>query len=525
MQVPLRSVLIVLAVANAGCQVRPDATSTAGLPNSAPSIAPTASARQAPEAYPRGRWRLADPLELQNVVLWVSHILIRHDHSDLQVPFTDHPWRSEPSPPKRTQQEALALAESIADRAAHEPESFADLARETSEDIVTAPAGGSLGGISAIRLLGDPGILDALATLGPGEVSRPIATRHGYDILLRRPPPQLAFLAARRILIPYEADSGRGDLAAMSSSSGRSREEAYAIAAEVAAELRADPHAFNDWLAKVPAPADGPKDGSIGLWTNQDSGDLAREREILAPLPVGGSTDPIDSPAGFQVFLRTRADIRARYAVETLQLDYDKDAPVDSPNGRAAALEEARALAKALAAEPRRFDDLRREHCCAGVHEWRQGRESEGLLASVEALPLGSIARTPVEYRSTFILPKHVDFATSAASPQFEIPAPEVADVLRVAKKYSGSTLQKLIQSVGDESAKTLALAPSEREQFKAMHEELAGAFQVGETSASRQRALELFRAETEHLLRPDQYGTYWDLLTARITTKLMTLR
>jgi hypothetical protein len=198
---------------------------------------------------------------------------------------------------------------------------------------------------------------------------------------------------------------------------------------------------------------------------------------------------------------------------------------VDSPDGRAAALDEARALAKALAAEPRRFDDLRREHCCAGVHEWRQGRDSEALLASVEALPLGSIARTPVEYRSTFILPRRVDIATSAVGPEFEMPAPEVADVLTVAKKYSGSGLQKLIQSVGDESAETLALAPSEREQFKAMHQELAGAFQIGETSASRQRALELFRAETERVLRPDQYGTYWDLLTARISTKLMTLR
>src|SRR4051812_49127516 len=45
--------------------------------------------------YPKGRWRLA-PDQLGDVVLWVSHVLVRHDGVGRRTPFELVSWPALP---------------------------------------------------------------------------------------------------------------------------------------------------------------------------------------------------------------------------------------------------------------------------------------------------------------------------------------------------------------------------------------------------------------------------------------------
>jgi hypothetical protein len=311
-------VTLVAMCAQAGCHPRAQ-TSTRNAPAVGADSGSTTAASLTP--YRNGRWRLASSDSLDHVRLWVSEILIRRENASRQAPFTRN-WLVEPPPPARSDDDALALATSIAARAADAPQSFASLARQYSEDVVTAAGGGSVGGIMASVLHSDPAILDALAAIRPGEVSRVVESRHGYLILLRRPPPSPVTFSARRILIDYDRDSP-GQTPPSTPSIGRSRDTALALARDAAAKLRASPEAFNDLLAQYASPEDQKQGGDFGVWTNVEPGPFERARELLAQLEVGGVTDPIDSPAGFGVFVRTPVPSNySEYAARVIRIHY-----------------------------------------------------------------------------------------------------------------------------------------------------------------------------------------------------------
>ncbi|MDP9148749.1 MAG: hypothetical protein M3O36_02225 [Myxococcota bacterium] len=165
-----------------------------------------------------------------------------------------------------------------------------------------------------------------------------------------------------------------------------------------------------------------------------------------------------------------------------------------------------------------------RTHERLDLEVWREGRESASLLASVEHLPIGGIAKAPIEREAAFLLPRRAD-PTRAQASLFELPAPERADVMEVAKKYSGPGFQSIIRKLAEDSVDKLGLDPASTAQFKAAHEELAASFRAGEPSATRQHGLTLFREELRHLLPADAYDEYWEALTSRVTTKLLSMR
>lgn len=91
-------------------------------PTAAPSV-------QSP--YPPGRWR-SNTMELERVVLWPSHLLIRHADVEVSggVSFSLTDFRNGLPPATRTREQALALATELARHARREPERFAELVRE-----------------------------------------------------------------------------------------------------------------------------------------------------------------------------------------------------------------------------------------------------------------------------------------------------------------------------------------------------------------------------------------------------------
>ena len=410
---------------------------------SAPREGPaTSAAASAPVAltvlpYPRGRWRLAPPDTLSNVVLWVSHILVRYNHSDRDslLPLR---WQAEPPAPARSRAEALAIATRISTQAGADPASFARFAAEQSEDIVTSATGGSLGGVRASDLLlADSQVLDALASLHDGEVSRPVETQHGFHVFLRRAPPPLTSLAARRIVVAYDGAPGMG--ASPAAPANRTRPEAAAIARSIAQALRADSSRFAQYIAEYPARADADPTGAIGVWTSEEPGDFAREREQLARLTIGGVTDPIDSPDGFEVLWRTPVD-EPVYALELVKLAFRAGVPAEDPNSRESALRLAHTLLQSVATNPPAFEALQGQYCCQGVEWWSRGRVAGTLVDYAAKLSLEGISREPVESPPFLLLAKRVD-PRLRAPPRFDLPAPRTVDIERIAGTSSGTAV------------------------------------------------------------------------------------
>ena len=108
--------------------------------DSAPRAHPTAEAATAQSPEParpssRFRWRGLEPAQLEHVILWVSHVLIRHGNTEgADCSFIKTGWRLQSSAARRSRAEALAIASDLAGRARLAPGSFAALARDYSED-------------------------------------------------------------------------------------------------------------------------------------------------------------------------------------------------------------------------------------------------------------------------------------------------------------------------------------------------------------------------------------------------------
>jgi hypothetical protein len=461
------------------------------------------SAPDSVAAYPRARWRLAPTETMGHVVLWVSHIEIRHSHSDREMPSFPG-WTIEPAPPGRSREEALILATSLAARAAAAPETFERLAQQYSEDVVTSATGGSLGGVSADRLLLDSGFLDALASLRYGEVSRVVETSHGFHVLMRRAPPAPVTLAARRVAVRYDRPPYMGR---PWPPVGRSRSEAYSIARAIEDDLSAHPAHIDGYLAEYPPTAGADPSGDVGVWTNQEAGLLAREREQIAALAIGSVSAPIDSPEGFQVFLRTEVPPRPVYAVQLVQRAFGPDLPPQDPASRESVRAALEGMARDVASGRERFETLQRRYCCLDTERWGSGRTSRALVEAVADVPIGGVSGVLERSNALFLARRAAP--ESIPGPSFDLPAPDAVDVQRIAASYSGKAVQKLILDLGDSTSASLGLDPEGATRLKALHAQFSEAFRDGESEETREHALTLFSDALRGQLSGEQYERY----------------
>ncbi len=103
--------------------------------------------------------------------LIARHIMVRRK---------DAPFPGIPGRPELSDDEARTKAESIRQRIIS-GEDFAKIAREESDDTVSAQAGGDLGGFGKGKQV--PPFEQAAFALKPGEISQPVWTPYGYHII------------------------------------------------------------------------------------------------------------------------------------------------------------------------------------------------------------------------------------------------------------------------------------------------------------------------------------------------------
>ncbi|KYF67696.1 peptidylprolyl isomerase [Sorangium cellulosum] len=456
--------------------------------------------------YPRGLfWR--EPEKLDRVVASAAHILIA-------VP-SDKPSRTTLWMPvrqvSRTRAEALRIAQEVLEQLADRPDRFGELARRTSDDEASAPHGGELGLFRVMRL--SPPIVDAIAALRPGEISRVVETELGFHILLRKAAPERpSRLSAQRILIGYrgvQAEGlrpGRGD---------RTRGEALRLAEEARALAAAAPASFDELVQRTSDALDVAGGGDMGAWSTHELGAEPLLMSVLGQAAEGAVTPVIDTRWGFQVLRRSGRVEREELAASTIVIGHQGVSPrfLSRPAERTA--EDARRLAEELALEAGgaagKFEELARAHCdawlCGGPPAvWTQGRMLPEIEQAVRRLRIGEASAAPVETFLGPVLVRREDPARHALRDEDPRRAPtttrfpdsspwQMADYVQ---KLDGPRLALFSRQFERHITDVMQLAEEERAQLAAI---LASLSSTLERCAPEERGALIEAAEREAAL------------------------
>jgi parvulin-like peptidyl-prolyl isomerase len=439
-----------------------------------------------PEPYPLAAWRLASPGALAPVVLWFSQIVVRHAEARHEVSFNLAYWSSV-GQPTRSRAEAYARAQHVAEEAARAPSRFPELARSYSEDLPSRDEGGGMGGLSALQLDLWPNVLDALSALRPGETSKVVETRFGFHVFQRLRPPVSESVSGAHIVIAHEqapwlALFARGDRVE------RTRDEALALANEVYRQARAEPERFAELIQRYSEHRDAIADGDIGAWSTLEPNPYPFRTKRLQQLKVGEVGAPLETHIGFEILLRTAPRPRAQYRARRIVIPVaspgsERPRPADAP-ARAAALQEAEAVAQRLARDPAGFDALAVDDV-----QWEEGRGSPELTAALAAVPLGQITPTPVDTPDGFVIARRLE-PTPAEPPTFEseLPAPGEPELQQFFAALPSSESVPFLRAFAGAAQQTLSMDRPTAERF---HDLFAGhgLSRIDENTATEARA------------------------------------
>jgi hypothetical protein len=469
-------------------------------------------------SHPRGRWRLASPDALGNVVIWADQILIRHDAARPEVSFNLAHWYSVLPAPQRSREQALALAQEVAATAAGDPDGFAQLARHYSEDLPSRDEGGALGSLAMSQLSAWPQVLDAFAAIRPGQTSNVVETYYGFHIFRRREPPPERALSGSHIVIGHDQAEwlkvqARGPLPQ------RSRGQALALADEVYRQAAAQPERFAELVERFSENRDALLAGDFGSWSTHEPNPFPARLRRLEQLPVGGVGAPVETHLGFEIIQRTEARQRLPVAMRAARLLFDPGAPKSSERSKALVLAQAEALARRYAAAPATFGAP--GELPTAPLQWPSGRGVPGVELQLAGLALGEVGATPVQAEFSFQISQRV-------APQFvaperyetELPAPSAPDIDYHTGQMSPALLHELLRASDDSARRQLRLSPGRLSELQALH---AGAVfpdaaEPSEAAADFGRVLQRTRA----LLGRQAYATYLSVLQRELAAALL---
>jgi hypothetical protein len=406
---PLIALSLVLSFA---CQRRAPITEAEPLPlSAAPPSAPakTAGSVLGPALeYPPGPWRTAANDDVERLVLWASHLLVRYQGSKDpdNVPFKMADFHAMPPPPTRTREQALARARELAQQARSQPQRFGELVREHSEDLARRERKGSLGGIPATQLTPWPEVLDALTALEPGDVSDVVETWYGFHVFQRHGAPAEDTVTGRRIVIAH--DQARFLTILLGERQPRrSRSEAFALARSLYEQARAAPEGFPQLVERYSEHPDRVLGGDFGTWHNRELTPFPLEVEVLDQLEVGEVAEPIDSLFGIELVMRVPNAERATYAVDAIQLDFDPAAAAGHPKSRDAVHAKALELTQELRRDPFRLELLAKQYA-PYRSQWLEGRGVAEWTAALRAVPIGEVLPEPARSGNLFLVGRRV---------------------------------------------------------------------------------------------------------------------
>ncbi|HKO50187.1 MAG TPA: peptidylprolyl isomerase [Polyangiaceae bacterium] len=512
---------LALAGGATGCQRAAPAAATSAepAPSASGTVEPMSSASVAvepvreslSEPYPPGRWRLSRPEELHNHLLWVSHILVRHrDVKPDSISFNTTRWAPPQAVPTRTRREAFQLARALAERAAREPQRFGDLARESSEDPATRERAGSLGGVEAAQLYYWAEVLDALAALRDGEVSRVVETEFGFHVLLRRQPPAESTVSGQIIVVGYDQAPWLHQFLARRPIPRRSHAEAQALATRIAREAKHSPEAFTRLVQRHSDHIDAARDGDFGSWSAREPSPLPSVIEVLQGLAIGQISDPLDTPFGFQIIRRTPSRSRQQLAMETIQMRADAALANADPRSVSSVSKQLREVGKTVSRFPAQFAQYQKSHCCEGREQWQEGRGLVGAelaLKSAEPLRWEPVTLEP----GVLALVKRVvpDASVQPTRVQLGLPEPRVPDLSYFFSETNGSSL---LARFPEAAVQRLGATVDERARLEGLHGAAAKSLS-DESGRDPEQVVQTLLSGVERLLGSQRNAVYLETL------------
>jgi parvulin-like peptidyl-prolyl isomerase len=501
--------------------VAPSASAAPAAASAEPAIAELPGEPSAPSRppfltpYPPGKWRL-EP-ELRRVVVWGSHILIRHAGSRPEVPFSLTYWSSVPESVTRSRDEALALAREIAIAARESPREFEALARRHSEDLPTREDGGFLGGFSAAELSSWPQVLDAFAAIGVGAVSDVVETRYGFHILRRAEKPPERQLEGAHIVIGHQRAKwlevlGHRDVPT------RTREQALALATEIYERAKLDPTQFGELAERYSEHRDHVVGGDFGRWSTWEMNTFPGRMRRLLQLAVGEIAPPVETHVGFEIVRRTQPRARGQYRARSISLRFEPEAATAEENSRDTVLANAVALAKELAQDPSKFDALSADSLVDD--QWEEGRGVPQLTLQVEKLEPGAIASEPVQAEFRFLIARRE--APQPRAPlgyRAELPAPAQPNLeayfAEEPLEILEATLQAAVERLGQK------LSSTQRARLAELHK-LQGRVSPDRTVEEQLAMFRALRDDVKALLGPALYSNYLASLRTLVASTLL---
>jgi hypothetical protein len=455
-------------------------------------------------SYARAAWRLAAPGSLQPVVLWFSQLVIRHENVRPEVSFNLAYWKSVAAPP-RSRADALALAEHVAKVTSDNPERFADLARQYSDDLPSRDEGGELGGLSAVQLTFWPQVLDALAALNPGQVSRVVETRYGFHIFYRVEPPGEERRSGAHIVIGHDAAPWLS-VYARRVRPRRTREEALALANDIYRLAHARPEGFRKLVHMYSEHRDAIADGDFGQWSTREPNAFPPRIKRLGELAIGQVGKPIETHLGFEIIQRTAPRQRSLYRAAVLSLSSSElsgSEPVDSsPAQRLQARQSAEIVALQLGTDPASFDT-------ATVQQWEEGRGPPELTLAVSRVQPGEMVPVPVDTETGFVLAKRLK-PERVLLEQFasELPSPDPGALARFLASRGARDSLAFLRRFAVRAAQDLTLERVTRDRLIVLHDLVPLDDNAGELEARMIQLGDLFKLVHE-LLGDERYARY----------------
>jgi PPIC-type PPIASE domain len=447
--------------------------------------------------YPRASWRAA-PGRLNPVRLRIAHILVGHAgsaRSELGLPFLAERRA-------RDRRAALELALELARTLEHDPDGFARLASRHSDDRVSREFGGELGVVSATEL--PAAMLDALAVLEIGRVSRVVETAFGFHILKRLPIGAEQRITARHIRIAHrEVPDGPSRRRA-----SRTREEAFSLAKQLYAELRAHPDRFGELARRNSDAPDAVEGGDLGTESSYVGADRALGFRLIEGRSAGAFSEPFETAAGIEIYQRVAQVEHARMVVRFIGI------------GTASL---AQRIAADLARNPSNFEIEQQRHCPAGScadQTWvvERGHEAASTVDAIERLAFGQVAAQPIGGPDgVYLVVRREDPARVAVEPEryeTEMPEVDIEPLQQRLGSLDAAALSEGALKLGETAESELALNAEQRSALRALFQDIAERLR---TAPSEQRSELIMRhqAKVLALIGPDNMATLHELREA----------
>jgi hypothetical protein len=514
-----RSSHVFLSVALAGACGQTQAPASSSTPVSsskAGGVATSAASNDLARAKEAGDWRFIPEDELARSSLWVSHILIAHRESSDEAPFVRRLWKSAVLA-DRSREQARQIADGLARELARSPERFAAVASSSSDDSTSRKAGGFLGGVTAGDLTYLPNVLDALLATDMGKPSGVVETRYGFHILMRHPPPPEERLSARRVVIGHD-DAAWLRAVSRRNFPARSLQQALEIAGNVVRQARENGARFEKLIDEFSDHLEAEYGGDFGVWSSLEPSPRPSQLVALSKLKLGEISEPLETFEGVVVLQRTEARERPRYAMDSIFKRFNPKAVASDPSSRENAFGQLREVGRKLQAEPARFAELQREHCCdTSIEQWSLGRGPLGASEALDKLKIGQITPEPVEFHGRVALVKRLDpnEVDPPPGPLTRLELPTSPDLHMSAERLNPELIKPWVDQVMREGGLVAQqqLLAADRKIFQATLDKLSKQLTDAPSRVARREALDAALAKLRVTLGLAGYRRYWSAI------------